>query len=84
MPSYDFALILSRPLYEEELDALFDRTYGQVTVSIITEPEHADRPGNAYCSWQGPTLAAAIMELVEHVETTRPACTSSGWRPTRC
>ncbi|MFD0851133.1 hypothetical protein ACFQ07_02805, partial [Actinomadura adrarensis] len=72
MPSYDFALILSRPLYEEELDALFDRTHGYVTVSIITEPQHAERPGNASCTWQGPTLAAAIMELVEHVETSAP------------
>jgi hypothetical protein len=72
MPSYDFALILSRPLYEEELDALFDRTQGYVTVSIITEPQHADRPGNASCSWQGTTLAAAIMELVEHVESSAP------------
>lgn len=43
MPSYDFALILSRPLYEDELDPLFDRTYGAVTVSIISEPQHADR-----------------------------------------
>jgi hypothetical protein len=72
MPSYDFALILTRPLYEEELDALFDRTYGHVTVSIITEPEHALRPGNASCTWQGTTLAAAIMELVQHVETSAP------------
>lgn len=70
MPSYDFALILSRPLYEEELDPLFDRTHGAVTVSIISEPQHAERPGNASCSWQGPTLAAAIMEVVEHVETS--------------
>ncbi|WP_067486847.1 hypothetical protein [Actinomadura hibisca] len=68
MPSYDFALILSRPLYEEELDPLFDRTQGRVTVSIISEPQHADRPGNASCTWEGPTLAAAIMEVVEHVE----------------
>ncbi|MEV5825660.1 hypothetical protein AB0L25_08785 [Spirillospora sp. NPDC052242] len=72
MPSYDFALILSRPLYEEELDPLFARTHGAVTVSIITEPQHADRAGNASCTWEGPTLAAAIMELVEHVETSAP------------
>ncbi|TDD94505.1 hypothetical protein [Actinomadura rubrisoli] len=72
MPSYDFALILSRPLYEEELDPLFDRTYGAVTVSIISEPQHVERPGNASCTWPGPTLAAAIMEVVEHVETSAP------------
>ena len=70
MPSYDFALILSRPLYEDELDPLFDRTHGAVTVSIISEPQHADRPGNASCAWQGATLAAAIMEVVEHVEAS--------------
>ncbi|TDD82493.1 hypothetical protein E1293_16410, partial [Actinomadura darangshiensis] len=90
MPSYDFALILSRPLYEDELDPLFDRTHGAVTVSIISEPQHADRPpapthhhptdelrsadrlGNASCSWTGATLAAAIMEVVEHVEESAP------------
>ncbi|MEO3826719.1 hypothetical protein [Actinomadura sp. B10D3] len=90
MPSYDFALILSRPLYEEELDPLFDRTHGAVTVSIISEPHHADRPsaptrhhpideprsaerlGNASCSWSGSTLAAAIMEVVGHVEESAP------------
>ncbi|QXJ23698.1 hypothetical protein AGRA3207_004892 [Actinomadura graeca] len=72
MPSYDFALILSRPLYEDELDPLFDRTDGAVTVSIISEPQHADRPGNASCSWQGATLAAAIMEIVQHVEASAP------------
>ncbi|MDL4776273.1 MULTISPECIES: hypothetical protein [Thermomonosporaceae] len=72
MPSYDFALLLSRPLYEEELDPLFDRTHGAVTVSIISEPQHADRPGNASCSWQGATLAAAIMDVVEHVEASAP------------
>ncbi|GLZ12294.1 hypothetical protein Acsp04_25290 [Actinomadura sp. NBRC 104425] len=72
MPGYDFALVLSRPLYEEELDPLFDRTRGLVTVSIITEPQHADRPGSAHCTWQGPTLAAAIMEVVAHVEEAAP------------
>ncbi|TDC86564.1 hypothetical protein [Actinomadura sp. 7K507] len=72
MPSYDFALILSRPLYEDELDPLFDRTHGAVTVSIISEPEHAERPGNASCSWPGPTLAVAIMEVTEHVESSAP------------
>lgn len=72
MPSYDFALILSRPLYEDELDPLFDRTHGAVTVSIISEPEHDRRPGNASCSWPGPTLAVAIMEVVEHVEASAP------------
>ncbi|GAA1811492.1 hypothetical protein [Actinomadura chokoriensis] len=90
MPSYDFALILSRPLYEDELDPLFDRTHGAVTVSIISEPQHADRPpapahhhsndelrsadrlGNASCSWTGPTLAAAIMDVVGHVEESAP------------
>ncbi|GAA2633744.1 hypothetical protein SMC26_14780 [Actinomadura fulvescens] len=72
MPSYDFALVLSRPLYEEELDPLFDRTHGQVTVSIISEPHHADRPGNATCTWQGPTLATAIMDVIAHVEASAP------------
>ncbi len=72
MPSYDFALILSRPLYEDELDPLFDRTHGAVTVSIISEPQHAQRPGNASCSWSGATLAASIMEVVEHVEESAP------------
>ncbi|MGI5206601.1 hypothetical protein ACQEU6_34145 [Spirillospora sp. CA-108201] len=90
MPSYDFALILSRPLYEDELDPLFDRTHGAVTVSIISEPQHGDRPpapahhrpndelrsadrlGNASCTWSGATLAAAIMEVVGHVEESAP------------
>ncbi|MEV3926236.1 hypothetical protein [Actinomadura coerulea] len=90
MPSYDFALILSRPLYEDELDPLFDRTHGAVTVSIISEPQHADRPpapthhhpsdehrsadrlGNASCTWPSSTLAAAIMEVVGHVEESAP------------
>ncbi|POM25365.1 hypothetical protein BTM25_40090 [Actinomadura rubteroloni] len=72
MPSYDFALILSRPFYEEELDPLFDRTRGDVTVSIVTEPQHADRPGNASCSWSARTLAAAIMDVVAHVEESAP------------
>ncbi|GAA4315073.1 hypothetical protein ACFQY7_34190 [Actinomadura luteofluorescens] len=102
MPSYDFALILSRPLYEDELDPLFDRTYGAVTVSIMSEPQHADRHhsndelrsaarppaparhhsndelrsadrlGNASCTWPGATLAAAIMEVVGHVEESAP------------
>ncbi|NKZ07171.1 hypothetical protein [Actinomadura latina] len=90
MPSYDFALILSRPLYEDELDPLFDRTHGAVTVSIISEAQHADRTpapahhhpndelrsadrlGNASCSWTGATLAAAIMEVVGHVEESAP------------
>lgn len=72
MPSYDFALILSRPLYEDELDPLFDRTHGAVTVSIISEPLHAQRPGNASCCWPGRTLAVAIMEVVEHVESSAP------------
>ncbi|MER7543637.1 hypothetical protein [Actinomadura sp.] len=89
MPSYDFALILSRPFYEDELDPLFDRTHGAVTVSIISEPEPADGPaaaahrpydepraadrlGNASCSWPGATLAAAIMEVVGHVEESAP------------
>src|SRR5690606_16964998 len=44
MPSYDFALILSRPFHEDELDPLFDRTHGAVTVSITSDPQHADRP----------------------------------------
>jgi len=72
MPSYDFALILSRPLYEDELDPLFDRTHGAVTVSIISELQHAERPGTASCSWVGATLAAAIMEVVGHVEESAP------------
>ncbi|MEU8796021.1 hypothetical protein [Spirillospora sp. NPDC048819] len=81
MPSYDFALILSRPLYEDELDPLFDRTHGGVTVSIVSEPQHdelrspdrsADRLGSASCCWPGRTLAVAIMEVVEHVETSAP------------
>ncbi|WP_433329336.1 hypothetical protein [Spirillospora sp. CA-294931] len=72
MPSYDFALILSRPLYEEELDPLFDRTHGAVTVSIITEPQHAERPGNASCSWPGRTLAASIMDVVAYIEDSAP------------
>jgi hypothetical protein len=102
MPSYDFALILSRPLYEDELDPLFDRTHGAVTVSITSEQQppdrhhskdelrsadrppaptrhhskdelrSADRLGNASCSWTGPTLAAAIMDVVGHVEESAP------------
>ncbi|MFC5180397.1 hypothetical protein [Actinomadura harenae] len=72
MPSYDFALILSRPLYEEELDPLFDRTHGQVTVSIITEPQHATRPGNATATWHATTLAEAVMQVVGHLEDAAP------------
>jgi hypothetical protein len=72
MPSYDFALILSRPFYEDELDPLFDRTHGAVTVSIISEQQHAERPGNASCSWVGATLAAAIMDVVGYVEESAP------------
>ncbi|WP_030176075.1 hypothetical protein [Spirillospora albida] len=72
MPGYDFALILSRPYYEDELDPLFDRTHGAVTVSIIGEAQHAERTGSATCSWEGRTLAAAIMEIVEHVEASAP------------
>src|SRR5690606_16576367 len=40
--------------------------------SSADELRSAERRGNASCSWTGPTLAAAIMEVVEHVEASAP------------
>ena len=37
MPAYDFELLLSRPFLEPELDALFQRTRGQVTVGFVRD-----------------------------------------------
>lgn len=74
MPEYDFALILSRPLFEDELDPLFQRTRGQVTVGFVPNDlpgdGAADRPGQARCCWQAPCLAEAIMTVIEHIEAS--------------
>jgi hypothetical protein len=70
MPDYAFVLILSRPLFESELDPLFERTQGQVTVGFIPDHEPADRPGQARCNWPAPFLAEAIITVIGHVEAS--------------
>jgi hypothetical protein len=74
MPDYAFVLILSRPLFESELDPLFQRTQGQVTVGFIPDPVHdtaaADHPGQARCSWPAPCLAEAIITVIVHLEAS--------------
>ena len=72
MRTYDFDLVLSRPLLETELDPLFQRTRGLVTVGFVEDPEQADHPGSAGCSWDAPSLASAIMEVVGHLEAAAP------------
>jgi hypothetical protein len=72
MPGYDFELILSRPLYEPELDPLFQRTRGNVTVGFVRDAEQADHTGQAGCSWHAASLAAAVMEVIGHIEASAP------------
>lgn len=72
MPNYDFDLVLSRPLFEHELDALFQRTHGEVTVGFVPDAHQADHPGHAGCRWQSTSLAGAIMEVIAHVEASSP------------
>lgn len=73
MPNYDFELILSRPLLEAELDLLFQRTLGHVTVSFVPELRGEQRPGHARCRWQAASLSAAIMEVIAQLEALETA-----------
>jgi hypothetical protein len=70
MPEYTFALILSRPLFETELDQLFQRTRGQVTVGFVPDGTAPDHQGQARCTWPAPCLAEAIMTVLEHLEAS--------------
>jgi hypothetical protein len=70
MPDYSFVLILSRPVFEDELDPLFELTLGQVTVGFVADGEAADHPGQARCTWPAPCLAEAIMTVIGHVEAS--------------
>lgn len=72
MPNYDFELILSRPLLESELDPLFQRTHGLVTVGFVSELRQAEQTGQAVCAWEAPSLSAAVMEIIEHLEAVAP------------
>lgn len=72
MPNYDFELVLSRPLFEPELDALFQRTQGDVTVSFAEDVRRAGHTGHAVCHRQAPSLAAAVIEIAGHVEAACP------------
>jgi hypothetical protein len=70
MPDYAFVLILSRPLFESELDPLFERTQGLVTVGFVPDHEVTDHPGQARCHWPAPCLAEAIITVIEHIEAS--------------
>lgn len=72
MPNYDFELILSRPVLEDELDPLIQRTHGDVTVGFVTDARYADHPGHAACHRHAPSLAAAVMEVIGQVEAACP------------
>jgi hypothetical protein len=72
MPGYDFELILSRPLFEPELDPLFQRTHGNVTVGFVRDRQQAEHTGQAGCSWEAGSLAAAVMEVIGHIEASAP------------
>ena len=72
MPEYAFALILSRPLFEDELDPLFQRTRGQVTVGFVPNGDAAEHSARARCGWTAPCLAEAIMTVIEHIEASAP------------
>lgn len=78
MPAYDFELTLSRPLYEPELDPLFQRTRGQVTVGFVRDGHPADRPGQAACVWESSSLAGAVMEIIGHLEASAPGLRVTG------
>jgi hypothetical protein len=73
VPAYDFELLLSRPFYEAELDTLFQRTRGQVTVAFVRDVHASvDRQGQAACVWDATTLAGAVMEIIDHIEASAP------------
>src|SRR3954451_19097840 len=72
MAAYDFELVLSRPVFEHELDALFERTRGDVTVGFVRGPSEVTGPGHARCAGDAPSLAAAMVEVVCHVEASSP------------
>lgn len=72
MPHYDFELILSRPLLETELDPLFQRTHGLVTVGFVAELREGGQGGQAACEWEAPSLSAAVMEIIEHLQAAAP------------
>jgi hypothetical protein len=72
MAAYDFELVLSRPVFEHELDALFERTRGDVTVGFVRGASEVTGPGHARCVWDAPSLAAAMVEVVCHLEASSP------------
>ncbi len=72
MRTYDFQLVLSRPLVEAELDPLFQRTRGLVTVGFVEDPGQLDHPGSAGCCWDAPSLASAVMDVIGHLEAAAP------------
>jgi hypothetical protein len=81
VPAYDFELILSRPFYEPELDGLFQRTRGQVTVAFVRDIHAADRQGQAACVWESSSLAGAVMEIIGHIEASAPGLTTVRLEP---
>ncbi|GAB3659154.1 hypothetical protein GCM10027589_20140 [Actinocorallia lasiicapitis] len=64
MAAYEFELVLSRPVFEHELDQLFERTQGYVTVACVRGPAEVTGPGHARCSWEAKTLAKAMIEVI--------------------
>jgi len=72
MAAYDFELVLSRPVFEHELDPLFERTQGYVTVACVRSAAEVSGPGHARCHWDAPSLAAAMVEVITHVEAAVP------------
>ncbi|ROO91144.1 hypothetical protein EDD29_8891 [Actinocorallia herbida] len=72
MVAYDFELVLSRPVFEHELDPLFERTQGYVTVSFVKSSAEVTGPASARCSWEAPSLAQAMIEVVTEVEAAAP------------
>lgn len=72
MAAYDFELVLSRPVFEHELDPLFERTQGYVTVACVRSASEVTGPGQARCSWDAPSLAAAMIDVITDVEAAAP------------
>lgn len=72
MAAYDFELALSRPVFEHELDQLFERTQGYVTVACVRSPAEVTGPGQARCSWDAKSLAAAMIEVILITEAAVP------------
>jgi hypothetical protein len=70
--TYDFDLVLSRPLVTAELDPFFQRTRGLVTVGFVDDLRQADHPGTAGCCWEASSLASAVMEVIGHLEAAAP------------